>query len=441
MRYIDLFAGAGGLSEGFIREGFTPIAHVEMNREACLTIKTRLAYHFLKENNQLEAYKNYLLGNITREQLYSYLPEDTINTVINAEISDQSIDTVFEKIDRINKNQVIDLIIGGPPCQAYSVIGRARAKNKMVGDKRNHLFLQYANFLEKYQPKVFVFENVTGLTSAGNGNYLKEMYDKFTSLDYHVNIHLDKNKNSEKVDIFNTANYGVLQNRQRVIIIGYKKNINFQFNLPNYQLLTHAYNIKDELLSDLPILQQNETKSIALYTKGATNYQEMACLRDKNFDFTTQHIARPHNKRDLEIYQIAIELWLNERKRLNYAHLREDLKTHKNQDVFQNRFQVVNPFGVCHTVVAHISCDGHYYIYPDLAQIRSISVREAARIQSFPDNYFFEGSRTAAFKQIGNAVPPMFAQQIAKAIKNAFNTELLNNEKSRVRIIQELALV
>ncbi len=437
MRYIDLFAGAGGLSEGFIREGFIPIAHVEMNNEACFTIKTRLAYYFLKENHQLDIYKNYLLGKITREDLYSYLPKYILNSVINTEISDQTIDGIFEQIDTLNQNQAVDLIIGGPPCQAYSVIGRARDKNKMVGDKRNHLFLQYANFLEKYQPKMFVFENVTGLISAGNGNYLKEMAEKFTSLGYHVNIHLDKSKNNEKVDIFNTANYGVLQNRQRVIIVGHKEQLSLQFHLPTFEMPTTKYNIKEDLLSDLPILQQNEVKKIVAYTQKATDYQMATCLRDINFDFTTQHIARPHNNRDLEIYKIAIELWLNERKRLNYANLREDLKTHKNQDVFQNRFQVVNPFGVCHTVVAHISCDGHYYIYPDLAQIRSISVREAARIQSFPDNFFFEGSRTSVFKQIGNAVPPMFAQQIAKAIKKALKPELLDNEKSRIGTIQE----
>ena len=134
-------------------------------------------------------------------------------------------------------------------------------------------------------------------------------------------------------------------------------------------------------------------------------------------DFTTQHVARFNNERDLEIYRIAIDLWVNKRKRLSYSNLPSELKTHKNETAFLNRFQVVDPKGVCHTVVAHISADGHYYIYPDLKQVRSISVREAARIQSFPDDFFFEGGRTAAFKQIGNAVPPLMAEGIAMKIK------------------------
>jgi DNA (cytosine-5)-methyltransferase 1 len=121
--------------------------------------------------------------------------------------------------------------------------------------------------------------------------------------------------------------------------------------------------------------------------------------------------------RDLEIYTIAIEKWLNDRKRLNYKDLPLNLQTHKNKESFLDRYKVIDPIGHSHTIVAHISKDGHYYIYPDLNQIRSISVREAARIQSFQDNYFFEGGRTAAFRQIGNAVPPLMANQIAKKLK------------------------
>jgi DNA (cytosine-5)-methyltransferase 1 len=159
--------------------------------------------------------------------------------------------------------------------------------------------------------------------------------------------------------------------------------------------------------------------AIAQYTKPANEYLLNSGIRNGSV-FTTQHIARNHNGLDLEIYQIAIRKWLNERKRLSYLELPEDLQRHKNRSSFLDRFKVVNHLGLSHTMVAHISKDGHHYIYPDLDQVRSISVREAARIQSFPDDYFFEGGRTAAFRQIGNAVPPLMAQNIAKTLKELF---------------------
>src|SRR5690606_28202968 len=128
------------------------------------------------------------------------------------------------------------------------------------------------------------------------------------------------------------------------------------------------------------------------------------------------HVARPHNERDLEIYKIAIKK-LKKGERLRYPDLPEKLKTHNNQKSFLDRFKVVDPKGLSHTMVAHIAKDGHHYIHPSLKQVRSLSVREAARIQSFPDNYYFEGGRSAAFRQIGNAVPPLMAKEIASKIK------------------------
>ena len=114
---------------------------------------------------------------------------------------------------------------------------------------------------------------------------------------------------------------------------------------------------------------------------------------------------KAHNERDLAIYKIAIKKWLKNEERLKYPDLPEILKTHKNQKSFLDRYKVVDPNGYSHTMVAHISKDGHHYIYPDTKQVRSLSVREAARIQSFSDDFFFEGGRSAAFRQIGNAVP------------------------------------
>jgi DNA (cytosine-5)-methyltransferase 1 len=146
-----------------------------------------------------------------------------------------------------------------------------------------------------------------------------------------------------------------------------------------------------------------------------------AKIRSDEFEFVTQHVCRPNNQNDLEIYKIAAQKLRLEGKKLNYNELPDRLKRHKNNNAFLNRFNVVGENSLSQTVVAHIAMDGHYFIHPDTEQNRSISVREAARIQSFPDDFFFEGSRTSAFKQIGNAVPPLMAEGIAQVIKSMFS--------------------
>jgi DNA (cytosine-5)-methyltransferase 1 len=392
LNYIDLFAGAGGLSEGFIRAGFKPIAHVEMNKDACDTIKTRTAYHWLRENRNTNIYNDYLKSVIkNKELLWSNLPEHLINSVINKEISEKTLPAVFKIIDTELKSKKVDLIIGGPPCQAYSVVGRAR--KDMESDPRNHLYKHYVKFLEKYQPKMFVFENVPGILSAKNGEYLSMLFKAVRNVGYEVAI---PSKN-----YLNAKDFGVLQDRKRVIIIGWKKELNLSY--PEFETQEQNYKILKDLFYDLKPLQNGEgTLNAVEYAKPTTEYLKHTNIRN-GLDFVTQHISRPNNENDLEIYQIAINQW-DKGKRLNYSQLPERLIKHSNKDVFTNRFQVVNGNGISHTVVAHIAMDGHYYIHPDKKQNRSISVREAARIQSFPDDYFFEGSRTSAFKQIGNAV-------------------------------------
>ena len=150
-------------------------------------------------------------------------------------------------------------------------------------------------------------------------------------------------------------------------------------------------------------------------------YLKESAIRNGNFNFTTQHIARPQNVNDREIYCMAIKQWREKRKQLDYSKLPAHLQTHKNTKSFLDRYSVVDPDGYSHTVVAHISKDGHYYIYPTpnptVENVRSITVREASRLQSFPDDYFFEGNRGAAFKQIGNAVPVVLAYKIAMALR------------------------
>jgi DNA (cytosine-5)-methyltransferase 1 len=403
LKYIDLFAGAGGLSEGFIREGFQAIAHVEMDKDACDTLKTRLAYHYLSQNNKLSIYKAYLKNEITREVLWGNIPEPIMESVINEEITEETINGIFNKIDKHLDGHKVDLIIGGPPCQAYSLVGRSRDPNRMKGDERNYMFRYYAEFLIKYKPKYFVFENVLGLLTAGNKRYLNEMIQLFGTVGYAV----------AEPTVLNAADYGVLQKRRRVIIMGQRGKK--KFNFPELQKVENKWQIKKDLFYDLPFLNPGDELHIAEYTKPINEYLRTTEIRN-GIDMVTQHITRNHNERDLEIYSIAIDKWVNEKTRLKYSDLPARLQTHNNTEAFLDRFKIVDPVGHSHTMVAHISKDGHYYIYPDSKQIRSISVREAARIQSFPDDYFFEGGRTSAFKQIGNAVPPLMAKAIAKKI-------------------------
>jgi len=405
LNYIDLFAGAGGLSEGFIRAGFNPIAHVEMNKDACDTIKTRTAYHWLKENKKTRIYNDYLKSeNKNKEELWRNVPEHLINSVINKEISEKTLPEIFKSIDKELNGQKVDLLIGGPPCQAYSIVGRAR-KN-MESDPRNHLYKHYVKFLEKYQPRMFVFENVPGILSAKNGEYLDKIFKAVQKAGYELAI---PPKNH-----LNAKSFGVLQDRKRVIIIGWKQELNLKY--PNFEETENEFQVLKDLFSDLKPLKSGEgTLNSVEYTKPTNEYLKQSKIRN-GLDFVTQHIVRPNNENDLEIYQIAVDEW-NNGKRLNYADLPKRLIKHTNTESFVNRFQVVNGRGCSHTVVAHIAMDGHYYIHPDKKQNRSISIREAARIQSFPDDYFFEGSRTAAFKQIGNAVPPLMAEKIAEKIR------------------------
>jgi DNA (cytosine-5)-methyltransferase 1 len=398
LNFIDLFAGASGMSEGFNKAGFTPVAHIEMNEEACYTIKTRAAYHYLKSKKKLNLYYSYLKQEITREEFYKNIPDEILNSVINVEIDDNSIKDIFKKIS--SAKHEIDLIIGGPPCQAYSLLGRHQ--ENIENDPRNKLYIQYGRFLNQYNPRAFVFENVPGMLSANKGQHFKNLKAYFRKLGYEV-YH----------ETLDASDYGVVQARKRIIIVGWKKESDFGF--PDFTKQKIKYSV-NEAFNDLPELKPGEGYQYINYKEQKNNYLKKFELRN-GVDFVTQHISRPHNNRDLAIYKTAIQKWNNEKVRLKYPDLPDELKTHKNESSFIDRFKVVDGSGVSHTVVAHIAKDGHYYIHPDEEQCRSISVREAARLQSFPDDFYFEGSRSAAFKQIGNAVPPLMAFAIANKIK------------------------
>ncbi|MDL2257203.1 DNA cytosine methyltransferase [Bacteroidales bacterium OttesenSCG-928-I14] len=406
MNFIDLFSGAGGLSEGFINAGFTPIAHVESDKAACFTLKTRLAFHYLSSNNQRGIYNSYMRGEISRNTLYETIPKALLGSVINKFISKENNAAIFNTVDAIlqeNMIEEVDLIIGGPPCQAYSNIGRAALKH-IEDDPRKKLYVEYGKFIEHYRPKLFIFENVPGLKSSDHGIHYENIKKTFREIGYIVDDRL-----------LNALDFGVIQNRRRLIIMGWREDVDF--NYPSFDLTEMTYT-SQSLFQDLPYLRPGEGSRWTEYTQPVNEYLLQSGIRD-NDDILTLHITRPHNKKDLNIYRLAIEKY-DEGILLTNDTIPENQRTQKNTKDFLDRFKVVGT--IPHTIIAHIAKDGHHFIYNDLDQIRSISVREAARIQSFPDNYYFEGereigSRTAAFKQIGNAVPPLMANKIANKIK------------------------
>lgn len=408
MNVLDLFAGAGGLSEGFRQTGFNIVAHVEMDNSACNTLKTREAYYYLKKQKKLDYYLKYLKKEIQRDELYANIPKKYLEKVIQAEISEDTIDNIYfsvsQKLASLENNQ-IDVIIGGPPCQAYSTAGRSRDPNGMANDPRNYLYKHYVAFLKKYQPKMFIFENVKGILTAQNGTIFEDLLTELRNANYHLEF-----------DTLNASNFEVAQNRERIILIGWQSNYNFSY--PNFKNIRSKLTTR-KLFKDLPKLKAGE--SIDGEEKYTSCTSPHPFIKKKDWTILTQHITRPNNPNDLLIYRSVVNVWNKYKKILKYNELPKEIQTHKNTKSFLDRYKMVPADSISHTVVAHIAKDGHYYIHPDINQNRSISVREAARIQSFPDDFYFEDSRTAAFKQIGNAVPPLMAFYIAKEIYKMLN--------------------
>lgn len=417
--FLDLFAGAGGLSEGFIQAGYTPVAHVEMDEAACYTLKTRAAYHWLSNDGQIDVYNRYLRAETGRNEFYQHIPENVLSAVLHYEISDDTLPDIFQQIDRLLNGERLDLIIGGPPCQAYSIAGRSRSENGMIGDHRNYLYRLYAEFLTRYQPSYFVFENVTGLLSARDEDgtlHFNNMISLFAECGYKT-----------EYEVLNARDYGVLQNRRRIILIG-ALNEEEERGYPDIPSIQNDGINVNELFADLPFLNAGEGTPLPVPTlpyHGRYLYE--SGIKQYDLEPVTFHVARPHMQQDLEIYELAVNVWNTEHRRINYSELPKHLQTHKNKDTFLDRFKVVaGDVPYSQTVVAHISRDGHYYIHPDIHQNRSLTPREAARLQTFPDNYYFESkkgppSRTLAYKQIGNAVPVRLAYCVANALLPYFD--------------------
>lgn len=394
LTFIDLFAGCGGFSEGFYKEDFKSLVHVDFDEAACLTIKERMKY-------------------------YKYSQDEIENSVICGDLTKEEINT---QIDNVIKKSKVDVLVGGPPCQSFSSVGRAQDPNSMYDDPRNYLFLNYIKILEKNMPKVFVFENVSGLLSAKpNGEFI------FPKIIAEMSKHYDVCDDKETI-LLNSVHYGVPQVRKRVIIIGVRKDLSFKAkDIYNNIIKTHyspemetkgdtegfkKYVTVKQAISDLPKLFPGEGQN-ELNFKPLKFNSYLEKIRCSTFDKLHNHEARKHNADDRKRYHLLSK---NEWQLKHLAKVRPEL-VHHDPKHFGNRYTVQKYNSPGNTVVAHLYKDGNLFIHPDHTQERTFTVREAARIQSFPDDFIFKGSRTNQFKQVGNAVPPLMAQQIAIAIK------------------------
>jgi len=214
----------------------------------------------------------------------------------------------------------------------------------------------------------------------------------------------------------------VLQDRKRIIFIGWQSEHDLEY--PVFEDQENGYRVWN-VLNDLPPLEPGSgTDGPQKYRAGRPSryLRETGIRTDETC--VRNHTARIHNERDREIYRIAIKKWTQENRRIRYDELPDELKTHRNCVSFRDRFKVVSGDGLSHSIVAHVSKDGHYFIHPDIRQARSLTVREVARLQSFPDNYIFEGPRTSQYSQIGNAVPPLMSEAIAIETKKMLDSIL-----------------
>ncbi len=513
IKIIDLFAGPGGLGEGFSSlniEGSYPFRislSVEMELSAWKTLRLRsFVRQFIYSGDAIpDEYFQYLAGELgkTPEDILFKKFEKQANAAANEALQlklgdDEDNKVIFDEIRKKLSNDKNWVLIGGPPCQAFSLMGRARNKGKEdyvpEEDPRHFLYLEYLKIIEEFSPAVFVMENVKGILSSKiNGepifNKIKtDLENPGKALDkpvkstykiYSLVENLESNKSSQDPHkfIIRPEDYGVPQARHRVILLGVRNDITaVPAKLNKKEQITI-----EQVIGDLPKLRSGLSKNrerdtaegwakviqneIADYLKQAVNsdedkeiasevrkslnkiektslkrgkaYLQPAKVLYKKMPVELQawyskgwkggvcnHDTRGHMDSDLARYLFCsafAKVKYSQESLVRRSPKLKDfpevlLPNHKNatSGKFVDRFKVQEKGLPATTITSHISKDGHYYIHYDSSQCRSLTVREAARIQTFPDNYFFEGNRTEQYVQVGNAVPPLLAKKISE---------------------------
>jgi DNA (cytosine-5)-methyltransferase 1 len=403
LTFIDLFAGCGGLSEGFMQtNNFEALAHVEWEIPMVKTLRNRLKTKW--KNSDEEAKKSVIHFDIqkTEELINGNWKEDT--KLIYADTNHEFV--IKKGLKGLVGKQKVNLIIGGPPCQAYSVAGRAQDKNSMKDDYRNFLFESFVKVVDAFHPDCFVFENVPGLLSACPGEIpvTERIFEAFQNIGYEI-----RDPEKLKKSIYTASDLGVPQKRNRVIIIGVKTDsrLNLEEIYKNINSFKSNLNTKtvSDAISHLPKLfpvgnaQKINGKNISHLIK------EKKVVR--------YHEPRFHNDRDVTIFKNWVKNSMNNRPMQERIRFYNDLMGKSSNHAKYRNLEWDKPSP---TIVAHLYKDGLMFIHPDENQARSITVKEAALLQSFPDDYEFIGSNGFCYKMIGNAVPPEMAKNIALGI-------------------------
>ena len=399
---IDLFAGCGGLTEGFKQTNgaYNLIACVEWDKIAHDTLKHRLKHKWELPDTD----ERVLRFDIQRtDELFRGWNDAEYGQSVG-------LDALVDKYAGS-----VDVIIGGPPCQAYSVAGRVRDANGMRDDYRNYLFEHYIEIVRHYQPKAIVFENVPGMLSAKPGESGEKIADRIQRDFLDAGYVLLDDFGKALIDF---TEYGVPQNRKRIILFGLRKDL---FGNDTQQVVNRFYTevlpkyktgekaTVREAIADLPKLFPLDEP----VRRGA----KQSAHTQNTDDNVLNHTARYNNKRDVDVFRLLtqdLESGKNEFVSTDALKKLYTEVTGKHSNV--HKYYVLRWDEQSNTIPAHLYKDGLRHIHPDPTQARTITVREAARLQTFPDDFEFISNTAMDFKVIGNAVPPLFSKILAQAI-------------------------